>query len=80
MGGEVVLRSDITRRGFLGGLVAGAAVLAVPSQALAMVPRADAPYPIIYVRRREDLLRLEVTLVNASLDKSNGRITPSSGQ
>ena len=45
-----------------------------------MLPRAEASHPVIHIRRREDLLRLEVTLLNASLDKKNGRITPSSSQ
>ncbi|MFZ8927065.1 MAG: twin-arginine translocation signal domain-containing protein, partial [Candidatus Nanopelagicales bacterium] len=34
MGGELVLRSDISRRGFLGGLAAGAAASADFPQAI----------------------------------------------
>lgn len=76
MGGEVVLRSDITRRGFLGGVAAGAAVLAISSPARALVPRDGEPMPVIVVRRREDLLRLTIKPVGMTIDKSTGRMTP----
>ncbi len=76
MGGELVLRSDITRRGFLGGLAAGAAVLVVSSPARAMLPRDGEPMPTIVIRRREDLLRLTITPFNMTVDKATGRVTP----
>jgi len=76
MGSEVVLRSDITRRGFLGGVAAGAAVLAISSPARALVPREGEPMPVIVVRRREDLLRLTIRPVGMTIDKATGRMTP----
>lgn len=76
MGGEIVLRSDITRRGFLGGVAAGAAVLAISSPARALVPRDGEPMPVIVVRRREDLLRLTIRPVGMAIDKATGRMTP----
>lgn len=76
MGGELVLRSDISRRGFLGGLAAGAAVLAVSSPARAVLPRDGEPMPTIVVRRREDMLRLTITPFNMTVNKATGRVTP----
>lgn len=79
MGGEVVLRSDISRRGFLGGLAAGAAVLAVSSPARAVLPRSGDVLPPIVVRRRDDLLRLTITPIGLAVDRATGRITPQQG-
>ena len=66
MGGELVLRSDISRRGFLG----------VSSPARAMLPRDGEPMPTIVVRRREDMLRLTITPFNMTVNKATGRVTP----
>lgn len=77
MAGDLVLRSDLTRRTFLGGLAAGAAVLVAASPAQALLPRPAAATPTIILRRREDLLRLVVTPVNATVDLASGRMTPS---
>jgi hypothetical protein len=76
MGGELVLRSDISRRGFLGGLAAGAIVVAIPgtSQALVRPVSASSTGNIIVVRRREDLLRLVVDGTTMSVNKAQGRL------
>ncbi len=76
MGGELVLRTDVSRRGFLGGLAAGALVIAMPSTARAMTPRDGEPMPTITVRRREDMLRLTITPFNMTVNKATGRVTP----
>ncbi len=76
VGKDLVRVTDISRRGFLGGLAAGAAVIAISSPAQALMPRAGEPMPTIVVRRREDLLRLVITPVNMTIDKSTGRVTP----
>ncbi|MEK9737865.1 MAG: twin-arginine translocation signal domain-containing protein, partial [Candidatus Nanopelagicales bacterium] len=76
MGKDLVRVTDISRRGFLGGLAAGAAVIAISSPAQALMPRAGEPMPTIVVRRREDLLRLVITPVNMTIDKSTGRVAP----
>jgi hypothetical protein len=76
MGGELVLSTAISRRGFLGGLAAGALVIAVPSTAKAILPRDGEPLPTIVVRRRQDMLRLVITPYNMSISKSTGRVTP----
>lgn len=73
---ELVPTPHISRRGFLGGLAAGAAVIAISSPAQALVPRAGDPLPTIVVRRREDLLRLVITPINMTIDKATGRVRP----
>ena len=76
VGRELVVRTDISRRGFLGGLAAGAAVLVVASPAQAILPRDGDPMPTIVGRRREDMLRLTITPFNMTIDKATGRVTP----
>jgi len=68
---------DVTRRTFLGGLAVVAAVVATTSPAQALIPRPAAQTPVIILRRREDLLRLVITPINATVDKATGRVTPS---
>ena len=76
VGTDLVRATDITRRGFLGGVVAGAAVLAISSPAQALRPRASEPMPTIVLRRREDLLRLVIAPFNMTIDKRTERVTP----
>ena len=75
MAGDLV--PDVTRRTFLGGLAVVAAVVATTSPAQALIPRPAAQTPVIILRRREDLLRLVITPINATVDKATGRVTPS---
>lgn len=54
---------EVSRRGFLGGLVAaGAVVVALPGSAQALVfpVSASSEGNIVVVRRREDMLRLVI--------------------
>ena len=76
MGGELVLSTAISRRGFLGGLAAGAIVVAIPGTSQALVPRNGEPMPPIILRRREDLLRLTITPFHMTVDKATGRVSP----
>lgn len=73
---DLVLRSDLTRRTFLGGLAVGAAVVVTTSPAQALLPRPAAPVATIVLRRREDMLRLVITPVDVNVDKGNGRVSP----
>ncbi|MFM8774350.1 MAG: twin-arginine translocation signal domain-containing protein, partial [Actinomycetota bacterium] len=71
---------EISRRGFLGGLAAGAVVIAIPGTAKALVFPADVDnVSAIVIRRRADLLRLVVDVPSLSLDKARGLITVAAG-
>lgn len=68
---------EVSRRGFLGGLVAaGAVVVALPGSAQALVfPVAESSTGnIVVVRRREDMLRLVVDGPMITVNKAQGRI------
>lgn len=65
----------MTRRGFLGSVGITAVVMALPGTAEALLPRPGAPAASFVLRRREDLLRIAVTPLGMTLNKSAGTIT-----
>ena len=81
MGGVSDRLPAISRRGFLGGLAAGAVVIAIPGTAKAVVyPAAGGAPQAIVLRRREDMLRLVVDAKSLTFDKARGAITVDSAQ
>lgn len=73
---------EVSRRGFLGGLVAaGAVVVALPGSAQALVfpVSASSEGNIVVVRRREDMLRLVIDGPMITVNKAQGRIEFPSG-
>lgn len=65
----------LSRRGFLGGIVAGAAVASLPSTSWAMPVPGPRSATEFFVRRREDLARVRITPVGLIVNMQAGTIT-----